>query len=529
MNVSRDTKDDEEEKTPAPSNTSITPSNIACFDLKYYYLFFNEVHKEAAQKVWGADIERGVSLLDCIPSQDERLAVQCNLDRAISGEIFIEIKEYGDIQGHVWECIYAPMYDAEGNISGVSVTSTNITERTQVEKALHRSEVLEKLATGAPLTEILDALVVNAEKHNQEILCSVLLVDKNGKHLRHASAPSLPDFYNQAIDGIKIDSAAGSCAAAVHSGKRVIVEDVLAHPNWDNYRELAEKANLRACWSDPIISSTGNILGTFAIYFREPRKPTQSDLDFIGDSARLAAIAIEHKQAEQATLDLLQQNRDLAHRMFQLQEEERKYIARELHDELGQWLTAIHLNAQAISLHSKELNPIIYDNAQVINVSVSEMHKSIRGMIRQLRPALLSELGLVDSLRGLFDQWQAQYPTINSRLILEGALSDFEDNLNITIYRIIQESMTNVVKHARSSNVVVQLVRQSGEKGELDSLLLTIEDDGEGMDTSLINEGIGLLGMRERAFAIGGDFSIKSKKGEGVRINARFPIKPQED
>ena len=531
----------------------------------------------------------------------------------------------------------------------------DITERKQVEKALHRSEVLERLATGSSLNEILIALVSNAEKYNPEILCSVMLLDEGGKHLRTCAAPNLPDFFTDAIDGMEIGHEMVSCGEAAFTGKRVIVEDIMSHPNWVAYRKLARKANLRACWSEPVISSTGDILGTFAIYNCESCGPSQSDLDFIRDSARLAAIAIERKQAEEAlmaseqkfksvvenigigvslispdmkilalnkqmkawfpdidvtkrpvcyrsfnnppretkcsycqtkktlvdgqvyevvtetpagdkilnyrivsspikdengkviaaidmfediterkqaeetTLNLLQQNRDLTQRLFHAQEEERRHLARELHDEFGQWLTAIHLNTEIISQLSEGQNEGIYATAQVINESASEMYKTIHGMIRQLRPTLLDELGLVESLKHLVEQWQSQYPEADITLSLDGELDDFEDNINITIYRIIQESLTNVAKYAQARNAAVQLIRQPGEAGAQESLLLTVEDNGKGMDTEALTEGFGLAGMRERVLAVGGKFNIHSSPEKGVRIEIWLPVKQQKN
>ncbi|MCZ6860308.1 MAG: PAS domain-containing protein, partial [Alphaproteobacteria bacterium] len=174
-----------------------------------------------------------------------------------------------------------------------------------------RNQVLERLAAGAPLEEVLSILVATTEEVRPEMLCSVLLLDKETKRLRHGAAPSLPDFYNDAIDGLEIGPGAGSCGAAAYTGERVIVEDVMTHPNWVPYRELAERAELRACWSEPIFSSTDEVLGTLAMYYREPRAPDQSDLVHIETAAYLAGIAIEWKLTRETLQESEEHYRDL--------------------------------------------------------------------------------------------------------------------------------------------------------------------------------------------------------------------------
>ena len=162
-----------------------------------------------------------------------------------------------------------------------------------------RSKVLERLATGESLEEVLLTLVRAIEQLAPDLLGSVLLLDREKNILRHGAAPSLPDFYNEAVDGISIGVGEGSCGTAASTGERVIVADVMTHPYWEKYREVAERACLRACWSEPIVSSAGEVLGTFAMYYRQPRAPRPVDLELIRSAAYLAGIAIEQKQAEQ--------------------------------------------------------------------------------------------------------------------------------------------------------------------------------------------------------------------------------------
>jgi diguanylate cyclase (GGDEF)-like protein len=174
----------------------------------------------------------------------------------------------------------------------------DITERTQIEQREQtRRHVLELLATGAPLQTILEAVVLGVEAGNEEMLCSILLMDEAGEHLLVAAAPSLPAFFNAAVHGIAIHSGYGTCSRAALSGQRVIVEDIANEPSWQLYREVAAKARLGACWSDPIVSAAGKVLGTFAIYHRTPHRPSLANIAQIEQAAHLAGIAIEQAQA----------------------------------------------------------------------------------------------------------------------------------------------------------------------------------------------------------------------------------------
>lgn len=165
-----------------------------------------------------------------------------------------------------------------------------------------RTLVLELLAKGAPLPEILAAVVRTVEAEDPHTRCSILLLDKDGKHLNVAAAPSLPDFNSTAINGLAIGPNVGSCGTTAYLGKRTIVEDILTHPSWEYHKELAASAGLGSCWSEPIISSTGKVLGTFAIYHQQARCPSTEDIELIERAAHLAKIAIEKTQAEQALL-----------------------------------------------------------------------------------------------------------------------------------------------------------------------------------------------------------------------------------
>jgi diguanylate cyclase (GGDEF)-like protein/PAS domain S-box-containing protein len=163
-----------------------------------------------------------------------------------------------------------------------------------------RNQVLEMLATGAPLGKILEAIVLGIERENPHMLGSILLLGDSGTRLYCGAAPSLPEFYVSATSGFLIGQGVGSCGTAAFTGERVIVEDIQTHPFWSRCRDVARKARLGACWSEPIISSTGDVLGTFAIYHREPTFPSEQEISIIEQAANLAGIAIEGRGNEEA-------------------------------------------------------------------------------------------------------------------------------------------------------------------------------------------------------------------------------------
>jgi PAS domain S-box-containing protein len=157
--------------------------------------------------------------------------------------------------------------------------------------------VLGMIRAQAPLPKILEELCSHVEKLHAGLLCSVLLLDADGTTLRHGAAPSLPSEYSRAVDGVQIGSCAGSCGTAAFRKQAVVVSDIAADPLWANFRHVALPHGLRACWSTPIASQDGGILGTFAMYYREPRTPDAAHLQLIAHATHLAGIAIEHDRA----------------------------------------------------------------------------------------------------------------------------------------------------------------------------------------------------------------------------------------
>jgi len=207
-----------------------------------------------------------------------------------------------------------PVMDESGEVTEIVGTLIDVTERNRAEALRDgESRILEMIARDAPLEEILEKLVRVVQAQFAGLFCSVLLLDEDGQHARHGAAPSLPKDYIKAIDGLGIGPKAGSCGTAMYRREPVIVTDILQDPLWEAYRDVAEPYGLRACWSTPILAHSGKALGSFAMYYREPRSPSPAETRALEMSTHLAGIAIERKLAREERERLRQAQADLAH------------------------------------------------------------------------------------------------------------------------------------------------------------------------------------------------------------------------
>lgn len=365
---------------------------------------------------------------------------------------------------------------------------TNITEQ-------------KRLALALQLTRMEQQTLLN------EIPAFVFYKDMNLRYL--AVSQLLADFLGRPVEDVlgKTDDE--------------LLPKKMAEAYQRNQLELLEKGTVQSGLENRLTGADGHL-----VYISTVLAPLYNPQ---GRPAGLVGVGIDVsklKEAASLNQELMLQNRTLTQNLFSVQEEERRHLARELHDELGQWITAINAEAQAIG-SMLEFKDKVEASAKAIRNSTSKMHLVIRDMLRQLRPALLDELGLADSLRELVNQWKKHHPGIASELILEGKLDGLGENINITIYRIVQEALSNVANYADADAVSVQLRRESDEASGLDTIWLRIEDNGKGFDQKQVKKGLGLLGMRERAIAAGGEFFLCNTPGLGVRIDVSLPPKYQ--
>jgi len=226
---------------------------------------------------------------------------------------------------------------------------------------------------------------------------------------------------------------------------------------------------------------------------------------------------IERTRSEHKVQELLRHNSDLAQRLFTAQEDERRSLARELHDEMAQTVTAIRTEAAVLSAHQASPQEV-KRSAQRIANSAQHVSQMTRHMLHQLRPVVLDSMGLRQALLALCEQWQIS-TGIRCECDVQVIAQSSSDYVNVTVFRLVQESLTNAAKHANASLVKVSLQARDDR-----SIWLSIKDDGRGMSQSIdANLGFGLLGMRERVASLKGSFQLRSEPAQGVQILIELP------
>jgi signal transduction histidine kinase len=399
----------------------------------------------------------------------------------------------------------------------IGLAAEDITEPTRA-RLLRDGEqrVLERIAAGGPLLEILDALCRLVEDHARPALASILLLDPDGERLRHGAAPHLPRAYVDAIDGSRIGENTGSCGTAAWRKAPVHVRDIATDPLWSDYKRFALPNGLRACWSTPIFSRDGRVLGTFALYYEEPRDSRAEDEALVARATEIAGIAIQRAQLEQ-------QLRDLTAHAEHAREEERIGLARELHDTLGQALTALKMDVAWIARHveSGDLpREQLLEKAKTISATSDELIAVTRRISSNLRPGVLDAFGLLAAFEWRVQEF-SERTGIPCELTSNLGLTKLDRDTSTALFRVLQEALTNVARHAHASHVEVKL------EVDGDELRLEVRDDGRGMtpEHASGSQSLGLLGVRERARRLGGFAVIAGEPGKGTLLRVSIPFR----
>ncbi len=413
----------------------------------------------------------------------------------------------------------------------------DITERkTNTLLLADQKRILELIASGNSLKQTLTELCITIEHQCAGTRCTVMLADEEGKQLHSFAAPTMPDDYNKAADGLAIGPCAGSCGTAAHRGETVIVEDITTDPLWAQYKELGTRHGIRSCWSTPIFDTDRRLIGTFAVYRDVPSRPTERDKANLNSAMHTAAIAIQKQQADEQLTHSREVLRQLSVNLFETQEAERRHLARELHDEVGQTLTATKIILQSVknqhgrvplegAAHqssSADSSPMLANAVQ----HVDHLLQIVRNLSLNLRPPMLDDFGLVSALRWLLDQHTKTTGRIvefNSDYTVESP----DATVETACFRIAQEALTNVTRHSQAKKVSINLRTDEA------SIHLLVTDDGVGFNVVRSQQkarrggSLGLLSMQERTGLVGGRLDVSSTLGKGTEIHACFPLASQ--
>ena len=229
---------------------------------------------------------------------------------------------------------------------------------------------------------------------------------------------------------------------------------------------------------------------------------------------------LAESRLEAALLD----NRRLSQQYVSLREAEQKRLARELHDELGQYLNVIKLDAVSIR-DGRWSDPAgLKERAEAIVANGNHIHGALTALIRQLRPVGLDELGLEAALEHCVATWRPRLAGVDVSLDLAGGLGELSETLTLTVYRVVQEGLNNIAKHARARQVTLEVGRVASPR---DVIRLRVADDGVGFDPATPTSGLGLIGMRERVAALSGRLDVQSTPGGGFELVVELPVETQ--
>jgi hypothetical protein len=466
--------------------------------------------------------------------------------------------------------VYQPVIDDDDEVTGVFVQGYDVTEHKRSEAIrIAHNEVLEHAISDEPLQTSLEGLIRTVEKHSVSgVLGSILLLDESGQHLRHGAAPSLPEAYNEAIDGIEIGPNVGSCGTAASTGKPVFVSDIAADPLWANFKDLALEHGLRACWSIPIRSGSGAVLGTFAMYHREPREPLEDDLQLVQLITQTAALVIERKQAE---TKLRQLNETLEARVVEEIAERR---AAEVALQRAQKLEAIGKLTGGVAHDFNNLLQIISGNLQLLATDVADNPRVERritnamagvtrgaklanqllafGRRQPLEPKVVNIGRLVGGMEDLLRRSIGE--AIEIETVVSGGLwNAFVDPtqienaiLNLAINaRDAMDAIGKLTIEVRNAHLDHEYAEKNSEVRPGQYVMIAVSDTGAGIAPELIEQvfepffstkpegkgsGLGLSMVYGFVKQSGGHVKIYSEVGHGTSVKLYLPrIHEDED
>jgi PAS domain S-box-containing protein len=377
-----------------------------------------------------------------------------------------------------------PVFNPSGDLVEYVGTVIDVTERKRAEALRDgESRILEMIARDAPLEEILEKLVRVVEAQFASLLCSVLLLDEDGQHVRHGAAPSLPQAYIKAIDNLCIGPMAGSCGTAMYRREPVIVTDILQDPLWESYRDVAASFGFRACRSTPILAHSGKALGTFAMYYREPRGPSPAETHALEMATHLAGIAIERKLAREERERLRQARMELAHvNRVTTMGELTASLAHEVNQPIAAAVTSANSCLHWLAAEVPNLDKARAAAARIVKdgTRAAEIISRIRVLFQKGAPQLeLVDLNEVIEEMIVLLRGETMRNSISVRTDLATDLPQVMGD-RVQLQQVMMNLMINGIDAIKSVDGTRELVIGS-RRAESEQLLVSVSDTGVGL------------------------------------------------
>jgi signal transduction histidine kinase len=376
------------------------------------------------------------------------------------------------------------------------------------------THVLKMLSQGAPMMEVLHELCNFIDAKSPGVIPTVLLPDREGR-LRLAAGPKIPKIWNQAFDGMKVPSYASFQSMAGHEVKPILLADMRNDPSFKACWDVALSQGVQGAWSVPILSKDRKILGTLVLFYPTPQPLSERDLDLMEQAIHMAAIAIEcHRNEEEL--------REFSRQLYQSQDEERRRIARDLHDSTGQKLAALEMTLSmvqgAIPTQPGEYDKIL-SQCTSLTRSISD---ELRTLSYLLHPPMLDECGLNSAIQHYVSGIN-QRNGLHVEVEILQQLPRLSEEAELAIFRIVQASLTNVHLHSGATEAKVKIGQNP------DGIVVEVSDKGQGIPDGVLDHssgtkmvGIGITGMRERVMQLGGRLAIETSRN-GTIVKATVP------
>jgi signal transduction histidine kinase len=377
------------------------------------------------------------------------------------------------------------------------------------------TRLLKMLGNGAPVLEVLNELCSFIDTQAPGAASTVFLLDSDGIRLRPVAGPNAPKTWKHEIDNPEVGPYAGFSNMAGEQERALTVGDINIDPLFAIHREAALRAGLQMACFRPILSAKKQVCGALALSYPQQHRRPEPDSEMMERAIHLAAIAIECHRNEQEL-------RELSRRLSQSQDDERRRIARELHDSTGQKLAVLAINLAMVENRATSFGPVFNKMLLECSSLTRNISDEIRTLSYLLHPPLLDECGLESALQMYF-RGINRCEGLEVEFEMPRRLQRLSEEAELAVFRIVQASLTNIHLHSGSNKARVKI------KYLPDGLAITISDHGRGIPRAVLDRssagrgaGVGILGMRERLKQLGGRLEIQTSE-HGTQVKATIP------